>query len=236
MKRAIALAAGLGLRLRPITLTLPKPLVEVGGKTLLDHALDKLSQAGISDCVVNMHHLADKIAGHVKGRQSPAVTLSDESDLRLETGGGILKALPFFAGEAFLAVNADILWTDPPGVEPALARLKESWNDGAMDALLLLVKRQGAFGYDGPGDFSLAEEGRLGRRGQALEAPFVFAGVQILHPRLFEGAPPGPFSLNLLYDKALAQGRLYGLAHLGGWYHIGTPEALSKARILLDPP
>lgn len=236
MKRAIALAAGLGLRLRPITLVTPKPLVEVGGKTLLDHALDKLSQAGISDCVVNMHHLADKIAGHVKGRQSPAITLSDETDLLLETGGGILKALPFFAGDAFLAVNADILWTDPPGAEPALSRLEDAWNDGAMDGLLLLVERRGAFGYDGPGDFFLADDGRLSRRGQAKDAPFVFAGVQILHPRLFEGAPPGPFSLNLLYDQALAQGRLYGLAHLGGWYHIGTPEALAQARLLLGPP
>lgn len=234
MKRAIALAAGLGLRLRPITLVTPKPLVEVGGKALLDHALDKLARAGVSDCVVNMHHLADKIAGHVKGRQSPAVTLSDETGLLLETGGGILKALPFFQDESFFAVNADILWTDHPGSNPALIRLEEAWDETKMDALLLLVDRPGAFGYDGPGDFFQAGDGRLSRRGHSLQAPFVFAGVQILHPRLFEGAVPGPFSLNLLYDKALAQGRLYGLAHQGGWYHIGTPEALDEARRLLD--
>lgn len=236
MKRAIALAAGLGLRLRPLTLATPKPLVDVGGKTLLDHALDKLNQAGVSDCVVNMHHLAHKIALHVKGRQSPAITLSDETDLLLETGGGIAKALPFFADDPFFAVNADILWTDQPGADPALARLEAAWNDKAMDALLLLVERQGAFGYDGPGDFFLAGDGRLRRRGQAKEAPFVFAGVQILHPRLFESAPQGPFSLNLLYDRALVRGRLHGLAHRGGWHHIGTPEALAEARRLLDAP
>lgn len=233
MKRAIALAAGLGLRLRPITLTTPKPLVEVAGKTLLDHALDKLAQAGVQECVVNMHHLAPKIAQHVATRQSPAVALSDESDLLLETGGGIAKALPFFRGEAFFAANADILWTDGAGQATALDALAQAWNERTMDALLLLIGRDRAFGYEGAGDFFLEADGRLRRKGASSSAPFVFAGVQILHPRLFDGAPSGPFSLNLLYDKALERGRLTGLVHQGGWYHIGTPEALSAARRLL---
>lgn len=234
MKRAIALAAGLGLRLRPITLTTPKPLVVVAGKTLLDHALDKLAQAGVAECVVNMHHLADQIARHVAGRSRPAVTLSDERDLLLETGGGIAKALAFFQGESFFAANADILWTDKAEDEPALARLAAAWNENEMDALLLLVERRNAFGYDGAGDFFQDEGGRLSRKGAAAVAPYVFAGVQILHPRLFRQAPAGPFSLNLLYDEALAAGRLRGLVHRGGWHHIGTPEALTAARRLLD--
>jgi MurNAc alpha-1-phosphate uridylyltransferase len=229
MKRAIALAAGLGLRLRPITLTVPKPLVAVAGKPMLDHALDKMAEAGITDCVVNMHHLADQIERHVAGRSQPAVTLSDERALLLETGGGIAKVLPFFDGQPFLAANADILWTDNPQDRPALLRLVDAWDESRMDALLLLVGCDTAFGYEGAGDFFLEEDGRLKRRGQVKAAPFVFAGVQILKPSLFDGVPQGPFSLNLIYDKALAAGRLYGLVHLGGWYHIGTPQSLSKA-------
>lgn len=233
MKRAIALAAGLGLRLRPITLSTPKPLVEVGGKTLLDHALDKLNQAGVESCVVNMHHLASQIAKHVAARRSPRILLSDETDLLLETGGGIVKALAHLGADAFFAANADILWTDGENDVPALKRLDKAWNDRAMDGLLLLVPRAKAFGYEGAGDFFLEDDGRLKRRGASPEAPYVFAGVQVLHPRLFEDAPSGPFSLNLLYDQALAQGRLSGLVHQGGWYHIGTPDALVAARGLL---
>lgn len=231
--RAIALAAGLGLRLRPITLAMPKPLVPVGGKSLLDHALDKLALSGVQECVVNMHHLAAQIESHVAQRRQPAITLSDETDQLLETGGGIAKVLGFFKQEAFLAANADILWTDKPGDDPALSRLQQAWSEQRMDALLLLVQGENAFGYEGAGDFFLEADGRLRRRGEALSAPFVFAGVQVLHPRLFESAPAGPFSLNLLYDRALATGRLYGLVHRGGWYHIGTPEALHEAQRIL---
>jgi MurNAc alpha-1-phosphate uridylyltransferase len=233
MRRGIALAAGLGLRLRPITLSTPKPLVTVAGKTLLDHALDKMADAGVAQCVVNMHHLADQIERHTANRHLPQVTLSDERAVLLETGGGIAKVISFFEGEAFVAANADILWTDDASEEPALTRLAAQWDDAGMDALLLLVARETAFGYDGAGDFFLDDDGRLLRRGGATQAPFVFAGVQILHPRLFADAPSGPFSLNLLYDKALKAGRLYGLVHQGGWYHIGTPEALAQARELL---
>ena len=230
MMRAIALAAGLGLRLRPFTLTTPKPLVSVAGKTLLDHALDKMAALGVEDCVVNMHHLADQIASHVAKRRKPKISLSDETGQLLETGGGIAKALSFFEGQAFIAANADILWTDAPSAPTALERLKNAWDEKKMDGLLLLVPRPGAFGYDGAGDFFLDEGMRLRRKQPGQQAPFVFAGVQILHPRLFEGAPLGPFSLNLLYDKALAKGRLFGLVHDGGWYHIGTPQALARAR------
>ncbi|MBF0354709.1 MAG: nucleotidyltransferase family protein [Alphaproteobacteria bacterium] len=233
MKRGIALAAGLGLRLRPITLTTPKPLVEVAGKTLLDHALDKLADVGVEECVVNMHHLASKIASHVAARQTPRIQLSDETGELLETGGGIAKALPLLGDQPFFAANADILWTDGLGDMPALTRLKQAWESQRMDALLLLVPTQNAFGYEGAGDFFLQDDGRLQRRGKAASAPYVFAGVQVLHPRLFSDVPPGPFSLNLLYDRALADQRLYGLVHQGGWYHIGTPDALGEARRLL---
>ncbi|MBF0268223.1 MAG: nucleotidyltransferase family protein [Alphaproteobacteria bacterium] len=233
MMRAIALAAGLGLRLRPLTLTTPKPLVSVAGKTLLDHALDKMAALGVEDCVVNMHHLADKIASHVAGRRKPKITLSDETGQLLETGGGIAKALSFFEGQAFIAANADILWTDAPAAPQALERLRIAWDEDKMDGLLLLVPRPGAFGYEGAGDFFIEADQRLRRKQPGQQAPFVFAGVQILHPNLFDEAPAGAFSLNLLYDKALARGRLFGLIHDGGWYHIGTPEALAQAQELL---
>jgi MurNAc alpha-1-phosphate uridylyltransferase len=227
-RRAIALSAGLGLRMRPITLTLPKPLARVMGKTLLDHALDRLAGAGVTECVVNVHHLGHLIRDHLKERLRPGILISDESDQLLETGGGVARALPLLGQEAFFAVNADILWLD--GAEPALKRLAALWDETRMDALLLLARKDTAFGYEGPGDFFLAgEAGRPLRRGQAAEAPFVFAGVQILHPRLVKDVPEGPFSLNLLYDRALAEERLFALAHDGGWFHIGTPEALEAA-------
>jgi MurNAc alpha-1-phosphate uridylyltransferase len=231
-RRAIALCAGLGLRMRPITLALPKPLVAVMGKPLLDHALDKLEAAGVESCVVNLHHLPHLIREHLKDRRSPAILFSDESGLLLETGGGVARALPLLGQEAFFAVNADIFWMD--GARPALARLAGAWDEGRMDALLLLAARKTAFGYEGPGDFFLkGEAGQPRRRGEAPEAPLVFAGVQILHPRLIQNVPDGPFSLNLLYDRALAAGRLFALVHDGGWYHIGTPQALAEARQIL---
>ena len=221
---AMILAAGLGLRMRPITLTLPKPLVPVAGRTMLDRVLDHLDQAGAARKIINLHWLGETIRSHLDGQ--PDILFSEEPEL-LETGGGVAKALPLLGTEPFFVCNADIIWLD--GARPALIRLADAWDAARMDALLLLEPVGRAFGYEGPGDFFRADDGRLQRRGDAPTAPFVFAGVQILHPRLFADAPGGKFSLNILYDRAQAAGRPCGLVHDGDWLHIGTPEILTAA-------
>jgi MurNAc alpha-1-phosphate uridylyltransferase len=230
--RAMVLAAGKGLRLRPITLSRPKPLVEVGGQTMLDGALDRLAEAGVAEAVVNAHHLGHMIEAHLKGRARPRIHLSHEEAL-LETGGGVKKALPLLGEEPFFVVNGDILWRD--GKVPALRRLAEAWDGAVMDALLLMQSTASAIGYEGSGDFVMDQLGRLRRRKENEVAPFLFAGLQILAPALFEGTPDGPFSLNLIYDRALAAGRLYGLRHDGTWYHVGTPEDLQRVEAALAP-
>ena len=226
--RAMVLAAGLGLRMRPITLTTPKPLVCVAGRTMLDRALDHLAVAGVQEMVVNTHWLADCVREHLADHSD--ISLSHEEEL-LETGGGVAKALPLLGHEPFYVVNSDIIWTD--GETPALARLARAWVDQDMDALLLLQPTGNAVGYEGKGDFFINGNDTLRRRGDADTAPLLFSGVQILHPRLFEGCPSGKFSLNVLYDRALAENRLYGLVHDGGWYHVGTPDALPEVEALL---
>lgn len=227
--RAMVLAAGLGLRMRPLTLHRPKPLIPVRGRTMLDRALDHLDRAGVARCVVNIHWLGGMIRDHLAGR--PGILISDEGERLLETGGGIAKALPLLGDGAFFALNADIVFED--GNRPALLRLADAWDDARMDALLLMQPTAMAFGYDGPGDFHLDADGRARRRGPDETTPLLFSGVQILHPRLFDGAPEGAFSLNRLYDKAQAAGRLFGIVHDGGWYHIGTPEALGEAEAVM---
>ncbi|MDY0241962.1 MAG: nucleotidyltransferase family protein [Rhodospirillaceae bacterium] len=227
--RAMVLAAGLGLRMRPLTLHRPKPLISVRGRTMLDRALDHLGQAGVTRCVVNVHWLGGMIRDHLAGR--PGILISDEGERLLETGGGIAKALPLLGDGAFFALNADIVFED--GNRPALLRLADAWDDARMDALLLMQPTAMAFGYDGPGDFHLDADGRARRREPDETTPLLFSGVQILHPRLFDGAPEGAFSLNRLYDKAQAAGRLFGIVHDGGWYHIGTPEALGEAEAVM---
>lgn len=227
---AMVLAAGLGLRMRPITATLPKPLVPVAGRTMLDRALDHLDRAGVAHKVVNTHWLPEKITTHLKGRAD--ITLSPEPEL-LETGGGVTQALPLLGTGPFYVVNSDILWTDG-GAGSALSRLARMWDDSRMDALLLLQRTATALGYDGAGDFFLSPDGIPRRRGAAPVAPLLFSGVQILSPRLFAEAPAGKFSLNVLYDRALEEGRLFGLVHDGRWYHVGTPEALPLVEQALD--
>jgi MurNAc alpha-1-phosphate uridylyltransferase len=221
--RGMVLAAGLGLRMRPITERMPKPLVSVAGRTLLDRALDHFAAAGLARVVVNTHYLADQIAAHVKSRARPEIVLSHEPDL-LETGGGVLKALPELGAGPFLVANSDAFWLNGP--IPALARLARGWNGAVMDALLLVAMIPGTLGYEGRGDFFMDGVGRLRRRGERDVAPFLFTGVQILHPRLFEDEKPGKFSLNRVYDKALKAGRLWGLRHDGAWYHVGDPNGL----------
>ncbi len=229
---AMVLAAGLGLRMRPLTLQRPKPLIAVAGRTMLDRVLDHLATVGVARCVVNTHWLGEAIHRHLAGR--PDIAFSDETEL-LETGGGVLRALPLLGADPFYVCNADIVWTDGP--RPALGRLAAAWDGTEMDALLLLQPTATAFGYQGPGDFFVDETGRVTRRRQGEVSPTLFAGVQILHPRLFAGAAPGKFSLNRLYDQAQAAGRLYAIVHDGAWYHIGTPDALAEAEVLIrgDP-
>jgi len=233
----MVLAAGYGLRLRPITETTPKPLVPVAGRTMLDRALDALAAAGIGEAVVNVHHLSAQIEAHLVARAKtglgPATVVSVESQL-LDTGGGIKNALPRLGSDPFLAVNADIVWKD--GAVPALKRLASAFDPSTMDALLLMVARDRAVGFDGPGDFYMEDDGRLVRRGERATAPYVYAGLQMLSPVLFEDAPAGAFSLNRLYDRAAANRRLFGIKHDGAWYHVGTPEALRETDRLLAMP
>lgn len=226
---AMVLAAGLGLRMRPITDHIPKPLVRVAERTLLDRALDHLEAAGVERAVVNAHYRAEQIVEHLKARTRPRIEISLEEEL-LETGGGVAKALPLL-GETFFVVNSDIMWLD--GKVPALVRLARAWDPERMDALLLMQRTATAVGYEGLGDYVLDPLGLPRRRREREVAPFLFAGVQILHRRLFDGAPAGRFSLNLLYDKAEKAKRLHAIVHDGEWYHVGTPEALGLTERLL---
>ena len=230
-KKAMVLAAGLGLRMRPLTLERPKPLIPILGKPMLDHALDRLEEAGVTSAVVNSHYKGEMIADHLKTRKKPAITLSPE-DVLLETGGGVKKALPHLGKAPIYVVNANILWLDGPS--PTLRRLAAHWNPDEMDALLLLMATTKSVGYDGRGDYHMDPLGRLTRRAEMEIAPFVFAGVQIVKPELFKDTPDGPFSTNLVWDRAQEAGRLYGLAHDGLWFHVGTPEALAESEVLLS--
>ena len=230
--RAMILAAGLGERMRPLTENLPKPLIEVRGRSLIETILDRLEMAGVPEVVINLYYLGELIEARLAGRERPRIAFSREQT-RLETGGGVRKALPLLGAEPFFAINGDVCWLD--GCTAALRRLAEAWNEAEMDALLLLHPTVHAVGYDGPGDFVLGPEGRLRRRREQEVAPFVFSGIQMLHPRLFETTPEGPFSLNLVYDKAAEAERLWGLRHDGDWFHIGTPENLRDVEDALHP-
>jgi MurNAc alpha-1-phosphate uridylyltransferase len=226
-RRAMVLAAGIGTRMRPLTDDKPKALVKIGGKALIDHVLDRLAAAGIETAVVNIHHFADQIERHLAGRRAPKIVLSDERSALLDTGGGVVKALPLLGAAPFFSINADTIWLD--GVKPNLARLAESFDAARMDAVLLLAPASSSIGYAGRGDFAMAPDGRLNRRRERDVVPFVYAGVAILSPALFAGAPPGAFSLNLVFDRAIETGRLHGLRMEGLWMHVGTPEAVAAA-------
>lgn len=224
---AMVLAAGLGKRMRPITATMPKPLVEIAGKSLIDHGLDRLAEAGVPRAVVNVHYLADLLEAHLSRRRAPGIVISDERAKLLETGGGIVKALPLIGSDPFLLLNSDSLWIEGP--RSNIARLTEAWDPQRMDILLLLASTATSVGYDGLGDFSMDGEGRLRRRREREITPFVYSGVAILQPSLFRDVPEGSFSLNLLFDRAEQAGRLFGLRLDGQWLHVGTPEAIGEA-------
>ena len=226
-RRAMVLAAGMGTRMRPLTDTTPKPLVKVAGKPLLDHVLDRLNEVGVERAVVNVHHFADQIIAYVKGRTKPQIVISDERGLLLDTGGGVVKALPELGDAPFYQLNADTVWID--GVQPNLARLATTFDPATMDALLLLAPIAGSIGYRGRGDFNMASDGRLKSRPEREVAPFVYAGAAILSPALFKSAPQGKFSLTTLFLGAAEAGRLSGLRLEGLWMHVGTPEAIGEA-------
>jgi N-acetyl-alpha-D-muramate 1-phosphate uridylyltransferase len=225
--RAMVLAAGLGMRMRPLTETTPKPLIRVAGRALIDHVLDPLAEVGVEVAVVNVHHLAGQVESHVATRSSPCVVISDERNTLLDSGGGVKKALRELGRAPFYVLNADSFWIDGP--RPNLLRLAETFDPAAMDILLLVSATATATGYEGLGDFQMGADCRLERRRERLVAPFVYAGVALMHPRLFEDTPDGPFSLNLLFDRAIAAGRLYGLRLDGYWLHVGTPGAIEAA-------
>jgi MurNAc alpha-1-phosphate uridylyltransferase len=220
---AMVLAAGLGKRMRPLTASQPKPLVRVAGKALIDHALDRLVEAGVERAVVNVHYLADALEAHVLARSTPGMSVSDERALLLETGGGMVKALPQLP-DPFFALNADNIWLDGP--KSAFHDLSRRWDPAAMDALLLVVPHARAANFNGPGDFHMDPHGRLTRRRAGRIAPFIYTGIQLVSHRLLRDAPEGAFSTNILWNRAMAEGRLYGLSFTGQWFEVGTPEAI----------
>lgn len=220
---AMILAAGLGKRMRPLTATQPKPLVRVAGKALIDHALDRLAEAGVAKAVVNVHYLADALEAHVLARAVPKVIVSDERAQLLETGGGMVKALGQLP-DPFFALNADNIWLDGP--KSAFHDLSRRWDPAAMDALLLVVPHARAANFNGTGDFHMDPLGRLSRRRDGRIAPFIYTGIQLVSHRMMRDAPEGPFSTNILWNRAMAEGRLYGLSFTGLWFEVGTPQAI----------
>ena len=227
VKNAMVLAAGLGTRMRPLTDAVPKPLVPLAGKPLLDHVLDRLGLAGVERAIVNVHYMADQIEAHLEARTSPRIVISDERDLLLDTGGGVSNALWMLGGDAFYIHNSDSVWVE--GVEPCLEQMARAWNPDIMDTLLLLAPCEKTLGYDGKGDFDMDAGGLVRRPLEGEGVPFVFTGVSIAHARLFEHSRPGKFSLNILWDRAIKEGRVFGLRHEGIWMHVGTPQAVREA-------
>ena len=233
--RAMIMAAGLGTRMRPLTDDRPKPLVMVAGKTLIDHALDRLVAAGVTLAVINVHYKAEMVMAHLAKRKDVEIRYSEETDALLGTGGGVVKAMPHFDGHPFFIMNADTIWIE--GFGRALDRMKERWNPDTMDGLLLMAAMVTAVGYEGAGDFNMDSEGHLTRVAEQRLSPFAYPGIQIVHPRLFDKAPAGPFSTNRVWDIAIAAGRLFGIRLDGVWIHVGTPEVVQEAEaILTDLP
>jgi MurNAc alpha-1-phosphate uridylyltransferase len=228
----MVMAAGLGTRMRPLTDDRPKPLVMVAGKTLIDHALDRLVAAGVTMAVVNVHYKAEMLKEHLSKRNDIEIVISEEKDALLGTGGGVVKALPYFKGEPFFIINSDTVWVENVG--SALGRMIARWNPDEMDALLLLAAMVTALGFEGRGDFNMDGLGHLSRVPERRLSPFAYPGVQIVHPRLFDGAPAGGFSTNRMWDLAIERGRLYGIRLDGVWFHVGTPEAVREAEHFLN--
>ncbi|QGN56274.1 nucleotidyltransferase family protein [Novosphingobium sp. Gsoil 351] len=221
----MVLAAGLGTRMRPLTLERPKPLVEVAGRTMIDHCLDKLTEAGVARAVVNVHHFPQMVKDHLTARSRPAVAISDESGELLETGGGMVRALPLLDADPFFCINSDNLWVDGP--QDVFHQLSDAWQPDRMDALLLVVPHARAANHKGKGDFHMDANGRLTLRRSGRIAPFIYSGIQLVSQRLLRDAPDGPFGTMVLWQRAMKEGRLFGLSHLGLWYEVGSPDAIA---------
>jgi N-acetyl-alpha-D-muramate 1-phosphate uridylyltransferase len=225
--KAMVLSAGFGLRMRPLTDHMPKPLVKVAGQPLLDHVLDKLAAAGVTQAVVNVHYLPDQIIDHVASRTRPRVIISDERDQVLGTGGGVVKALPVLGDQPFFLMNSDTMWID--GVQSNLVRLAQAFDPARMDMLLLMAPTASSIGYGGRGDYAMLPDGALRKRREHQVVPFVYAGATIMSPSIFAGAPKGEFSLTKTFDEANEKERLFGLRLDGVWMHVGTPDAVQAA-------
>ena len=225
-RTAMVLAAGLGKRMRPITDTLPKPLIKIAGKALIDWGLDALSDAGVERAVVNVHYLPDQLVRHLSGRAKPAIEISDERDALLDSGGGIVRALPKLGPAPFFVLNADTFWIDRKS--DSLRRLALAWDDARMDILLMLARLDQATGHSGGADFLVGSDGRLARAKGDPDG-LIYAGAAIVHPRIFTDVPAGAHSLNVEFDRALAAGRLHGMVLDGDWITVGTPDAIAPA-------
>ncbi|MDN5928262.1 MAG: nucleotidyltransferase family protein [Hyphomicrobiales bacterium] len=225
-KKAMVLAAGLGMRMRPLTEKTPKPLIEVGGKTLIDWGLDALERAGVTEAVVNIHHLPDQMRVHLAKRSEPHIVISDETDLLLESGGGIVRALPLLGPEPFFILNADTFWVEDGAAD--LSGLALAWDGARMDILLMLAEMGKATGHSGRSDFLLGADDRLTRSG-GDPVGLIYAGAAIVHPRIFAGVEAEPHSLNRYFDQTAAEGRLFGWRMSGRWITVGTPEAIPAA-------
>lgn len=232
VETAMVMAAGLGKRMRPLTETRPKPLVEVAGKAMIDHCFDKLAEAGIGKAVVNVHYLADMMEAHLAALPYPIeIRVSDERAQLLETGGGLAQAKSMIDEDNFFCINSDNLWTDGP--TNSLHQLAEQWDEDKMDALLLLVPRGSAHNYQGTGDFHLDDENRISRKLPDQQAPLIFSGIQLISKRLLRDAPSGPFSTNIFWERAIGEGRLFGMVHQGEWFEVGSPQAIAPTEAAL---
>lgn len=230
-RKAMLLAAGHGLRMRPLTLTRPKPLVEISGKPLIDYAMDRLRAAGITEVIINVHYLPEQIENWARQQMSPHIVISDERNDLLDTGGGIAHALEHFDGTPFFVLNSDSFWLE--GAIPALGRLAEDWQDEKMDCLLLLCPLERTVGYAGKGDFLVNELGQVARRQKDDLNALAYAGAYAVHPRMFVDAPQRKFSMNELWNRAITNGKLYGLVHDGLWFHVGEPSSIPLAEAVL---
>jgi MurNAc alpha-1-phosphate uridylyltransferase len=231
IRKAMVMAAGRGVRMRPLTDTLPKPLVRLAGKPLIDHVLDRLAEAGIEEAIVNVHHFADLLEAHLATRRQPRIVISDEREGLLDTGGGTKKALPLLGGDPVLTFNSDSVWVE--GLGANLKSLIAAFDPERMDALLMIADAARTIGYVGRGDFTMDPAGKLARRGESTTAPYMFAGVQIIKPELFAGGPDGPFSTNLIWDRLIERDSLYGHRMSGTWMHVGAPDDLAEAEAFL---
>ncbi|MEH6662518.1 MAG: nucleotidyltransferase family protein [Parasphingorhabdus sp.] len=229
---AMIMAAGLGKRMRPLTETRPKPLVEVAGKAMIDHCFEKLVEAGIGKAVVNVHYLADMMETHLAALPYPIdIRVSDERAQLLETGGGLVQAEPMIEEDIFFCINSDNLWTDGP--TNSLQQLAQAWDEDRMDALLLLIEREAAHNYQGDGDFHLDDEKRISRKLPDQKAPLIYSGIQLISKRLLRDAPAGAFSTNIFWERAIGEGRLFGTVHEGQWFEVGTPQAIAPTEAAL---